>query len=118
MQGKFSLPRFFQLLLKCGLIWNTNIPTGIIRVLSLHAGATHEEEKWSVGGYVYSENDVKNQPLQQNLSEEQAQILVNAGDNPDLMTAPSAYIDSYSENKILYKKVIIGRGECIRILNE
>ncbi|MES2545034.1 MAG: hypothetical protein V4548_09135 [Bacteroidota bacterium] len=71
-------------------------------------GATHETETWSLGGYVYSENDVKNQPLQQNLSEEQAQILVNAGDNPDLMTAPSAYIDSYSENKILYKKVVIG----------
>jgi hypothetical protein len=30
------------------------------------------------GGYLYSENDVKNQPLQQNLSQEQAQILVNA----------------------------------------
>lgn len=70
-------------------------------------GATHEQEKWNIGAYVYSENDVKNQPLQQNLSTEQAQILVNAGDNPDLMTAPSAYIDSYSENKILYKKTIV-----------
>lgn len=67
-------------------------------------GANHEREKWSLGAYVYSENDVKNQPLQQNLSAEQVQILGNAGDNPDLMTAPSAYEDSYSDNKILYKK--------------
>lgn len=76
-----------------------------------YAGANHETEKWSIGGYLYSENDVKNQPLQQNLSPEQAQVLVNAGDNPDLMTAPSAYLDSYSENKILYKKSILNGVE-------
>ena len=44
--------------------------------------------------------------MQQNISAEQAQILVNAGDDNNLMVAPSAYIDEYSENKILYKKVI------------
>ena len=72
-----------------------------------YAGATHEQEKWSIGGYLYSENDVKNQPLQQTLSTEQVQTLVAAGDNPDLMVAPSAYIDTYAENKILYKKTFI-----------
>ncbi len=70
-------------------------------------GATHEQEKWSIGTYVYSENDIKNQPLQQNLSTEQAQILVNAGNDPNLMVSPSGYEDSYSENKILYKKTIV-----------
>ncbi|PWA05538.1 hypothetical protein [Flavobacterium psychrotolerans] len=80
-------------------------------------GATHEQEKWSIGAYVYSENDVKNQPLQQNLSTEQAQILVNAGDNTDLMTAPSAYADSYSENKILYKKTIVNGVETFEYSN-
>ena len=69
-----------------------------------YGGANYTTKNWSLGGYLYSENDVKNQPLQQNLSAEQAQILVNAGDNSNLMSAPSAYIDSYSENKILYKK--------------
>ena len=34
-----------------------------------YGGALHEQEKWSLGGFVYSETDVKNQPLQQNLSE-------------------------------------------------
>ncbi len=74
-------------------------------------GASHEREKWSIGTNVYSENDIKNQSLQQNLSAEQAQILVNAGDNINLMNAPSAYLDSYSENKILYKKTIINGVE-------
>jgi len=74
-------------------------------------GATHEQEKWNIGAYVYSENDVKNQPLQQELSAEQAQILVNAGDNPALMTASSAYVDTYAENKILYKKTILNGVE-------
>lgn len=72
-----------------------------------YAGANHETEKWSIGGYLYSENDVKNQPLQQSLSQEEAQVLANAGDDSDLMIAPSAYIDTYSENKILYKKVLV-----------
>lgn len=76
-----------------------------------YVGATHEQKTWSIGGYLYSENDVKNQPLQQNLSSEQALILKDAGDNPDLMTSPSAYADSYSENKILYKKEIIDGAE-------
>jgi hypothetical protein len=82
-----------------------------------YAGAMHEQEKWSLGGYLYSENDVKNQPLQQNLTSEQAQILVNAGDNPNLMTAPSAYSDSFSENKILYRKVFIDAVEVFEYSN-
>lgn len=83
-----------------------------------YGGATHETEKWSIGGYLYSENDVKNQPLQQNLSSEQVDILKNAGDDPTLMTAPSAYIDSYSENKILYEKVTIGTQEVFQYSND
>lgn len=82
-----------------------------------YAGVTHEQEKWSIGGYLYSENDVKNQPLQQNLSAEQVQALIAAGDNPDLMTAPSAYSDTYSENKILYKKILVGAVEVFEYSN-
>ena len=69
-----------------------------------YAGATHENKNWSFGGYLYAENDLKNQPLQQNLSSEQVQVLSQAGDNLNLMKAPSAFEDTYSENKILYKK--------------
>jgi hypothetical protein len=83
-----------------------------------YVGGTHENKNWSFGGYLYSENDLKNQPLQQNLSTEQAQILVDAGDNPDLMVAPSAYLDSYSDNKILYKKTLVNTVEVFEYSND
>lgn len=83
-----------------------------------YAGATHTTDKWSIGGFLYSENDVKNQPLQQNLSTEQVEILKNAGDDSAQMNAPSAYIDSYSENKILYKKIVIGSEEVFQYSND
>ena len=86
--------------------------------LLAYGGALHEREKWSLGAYVYSENDIKNQSLQQNLSEEQAQILVNAGDNQDLMTAPSAYLDNYSANKVLYEKKVIDGVEIFEYSND
>ena len=82
-----------------------------------YAGINHEASKWSLAGYLYTENDVKNQPLQQNLSQEQVEVLKNAGDNTSLMTAPSAYIDTYSENKILYKKTTIGAVEIFEYSN-
>ena len=72
-----------------------------------YAGATHESKTWSLGGFLYSESDIQNQPLQQNLTNDQVTILQNAGNNLDLMNAPSSYLDSYSANKILYKKVTI-----------
>lgn len=70
-----------------------------------YAGGSHESKKWSFSSYLYSESDLKNQPLQQSLSKEQALLLANAGDNSNLMVSPSAYPDSYSDNKILYKKI-------------
>lgn len=82
-----------------------------------YSGVMHENEKFKIGGFVYSENDIKNQPLQQNLSEEQVSILKDAGDDISLMTAPSAYLDSYSENKILYKKTLIGTTEVYEFSN-
>lgn len=85
--------------------------------LVTYAGATHETKKWNIGGFLYSENDVKNQPLQQNLSQEQITVLQNAGDDLTLMNASSAYLDSYSENKILYKKVFISGVEIFEYSN-
>ncbi|WP_284653764.1 hypothetical protein [Flavobacterium terrisoli] len=82
-----------------------------------YGGANHTSKNWSLGGYLYSENDVKNQPLQQTLSPEQVTILADAGDNVNLMNAPSAYLDTYSENKILYKKITVSIGEAFEYSN-
>ncbi len=76
-----------------------------------YGGGNYTSENLDLGVYVYSENDAKNQPLQQNLSEEQVSILQAAGDDMDLMTAPSAVPDTYSENKILYRKEIFNGQE-------
>jgi len=79
--------------------------------LVAYGGGHHQSEKLSFGVSLYSENDSKNQPLQQNLSEEQVQILANAGDDKSLMVAPSGVLEPYNENRILYKKEFINGVE-------
>ncbi len=72
---------------------------------------TYKTDKLSVSGYFYNENDLKNQPLEQGLSNEQKQILANAGNNINAMVTPSAFVDTFSEDKILYKKTLIDVNE-------
>ena len=71
----------------------------------------YDNDNFNIAGYFYSENDAKNQPLQQSLSTEQQQILANAGNNVDAMVSESAFLDTFNENKILYKKVIAGNED-------
>ncbi|MGJ8683065.1 MAG: hypothetical protein ACSHWW_00480 [Nonlabens sp.] len=71
----------------------------------------YESEKLSVESYIYTESDAKNQPLQQNLNEEQVAILAAAGDDEDLAIAPSAVPDTFSENKILYRRDVVAGVE-------
>ena len=80
-------------------------------------GGRFESDKLNIGVSVYSENDAKNQPLQQNLSEEQIQILSNAGDDRSLMVAPSEIQEALNENRILYKKELIGGVEAFVFSN-
>ncbi|MBN4084814.1 hypothetical protein JYT89_00565 [Flavobacteriaceae bacterium AH-315-B10] len=75
--------------------------------LIAYGGGNYEAEKLNIGVSVYSENDAKNQPLQQNLSPEQVQILANAGDDSSLMVAPSGVPEIFNENRILYRKELI-----------
>lgn len=77
---------------------------------------TYEEghfksDSFKISGYFYSESDAKNQPLQLSLTEEQKQILANAGNDQNLMVAQSAFVDEFSENKILYRKILVGTVE-------
>lgn len=78
---------------------------------TVFGGGNYNTEKLSLNVSVYSESDVKNQPLQQNLSTEQTQILSDAGDDPRLMVAASATAETYSENRILYRKELVGIEE-------
>lgn len=73
--------------------------------------AEYKSEKLQLSGYFYNENDVKNQPIQVNLTAQQKEILANAGNNPDLMVGESAYPDVYDANRILYKKILVGNEE-------
>jgi len=76
-----------------------------------YGGAGYESKKLELRATVYSENDAKNQPLQQNLNDEQRQILANAGDDQGKMVASSAIPDTFSENKILYRRELINGQE-------
>lgn len=82
-----------------------------------YGGGQFENEKLKIGVSVYSENDAKNQPLQQNLSEGQVQILAEAGDDKSLMTAPSEVQEALNENRILYKKEFIDGAEAFVFSN-
>ncbi|WP_426432207.1 hypothetical protein ACPX19_06445 [Winogradskyella sp. HB-48] len=84
---------------------------------TVFGGGTFETEKLQLSVSLYSESDAKNQPLQQNLSTEQTQILADAGDDKDLMVAPSATEESFSENRILYRKEILN-GEEIFVFSQ
>lgn len=68
-------------------------------------GIQHEREKMKFGFNWFLENDNKNAPLSLNLSKEDEQILANAGNDPNLMFAPSGTVSEYDPNKILYQLI-------------
>lgn len=83
-----------------------------------YAAVQQHSDKLKLGLSFYNENDLKNQPLQQNLNANQAEILSNAGDDNSQMTASSATPTEFSENRILYKKDIIEGEEVFVFSND
>lgn len=71
-------------------------------------GLRHKRDKFEIGASYYNESDSKNSPIDQDLSDEQKEILAEAGNDPDKMIAPSEVPAVYDENRILYVKNIVG----------
>ncbi len=68
-------------------------------------GVKFQSDKLKIGVQYYNETDAKNSPVDQNLTDEQKQILADAGNDKSKMIAPSATETAYSENRVLYRKI-------------
>lgn len=76
-----------------------------------YGGASHKARRFTLSGHVFSEGDNKNNPVNQNLNEEEIAILSTAGNDVTQMYAPTAQQVSFEEGKVLYKKILLGGVE-------
>ncbi len=81
-------------------------------------GVRFKSDKFNVSLKYYNETDSKNNPIDQNLSDQQKQILADAGDDTSKMVAPSASEAEYNENRVLYKKVLLNGREIYEYSND
>lgn len=81
-------------------------------------GVGFQTDKLKVGIKYFNETDVKNSPVDQNLSDDQKQILADAGNDKSKMIAPSAVEAIYSENRVLYRKAVIDGTEVFEYSND
>ena len=68
-----------------------------------HNGGQYTGEKFQIGAYYFRESDVKNDPLQLNLSDDQIALLAQAGNNSEQVLVTNALETEFDENKILYR---------------
>jgi hypothetical protein len=75
-----------------------------------YSGDEYKSKKVNVRLNYFSEQDIKNQPLQQDLSDEQKILLSQIGDTLSLAVVP--YVDSveFTNDKVLYKKITMTIG--------
>lgn len=70
----------------------------------LHFGNDFEKNKLQLHFNIYSEQDSKNQSLQQDLSPQQKQLLSSIGDTLSLALTPSVDSVAFSNSEVLYQK--------------
>lgn len=68
------------------------------------SSTSFRKEKWMAYLNVYSEQDSKNQPLQQELSDSAKLLFSSIGDSLHLAVFPSEDSVGYNDNRVLYKK--------------
>ncbi len=66
---------------------------------------------------IYVETDLKNQPLQQNLTESQIEFLTTSGDGSNGLFAPSEEPAEFDVNRVLYRKVTVNGIEVFEYSN-
>ncbi len=83
----------------------------------MHFSNDYEQGKLKTHVHVYSEQDNKNQPLQQDLSATQKDLLYRIGDTLSLAVSPSIDSAGFSRNEVLYKKVdsVIGTKKYLSV---
>jgi hypothetical protein len=71
----------------------------------IYTGNEYSTKKVNIRLNYYSEQDIKNQPVQQQLSDEQKLLLAQIGDSLSLAMVP--YVDSvaFTNDRVLYKKI-------------
>ena len=68
-----------------------------------HNSGQFKGEKLQIAAYYYRESDMKNDPLQLSLSDEQIELLAQAGNNPEQLLVTNAIETEFADNKILYQ---------------
>ena len=80
-------------------------------------GGSVQTESLDLKASIYMESDLKNQPLQQNLTESQKEFLTTSGDGTNGIFAPSEEPADYDINRILYRKIIVNGIEVFEYSN-
>jgi len=70
-----------------------------------NAGFEYQHNRWKWSTHYFLESDLKNQPLDQDLSENQKNLLHDIGDSLLLAISPSIDSIGFNGNEVLYKKV-------------
>ena len=70
-----------------------------------NAGFEYSTNKWKWKTDYYIESDLQNQPLDQELSEAQKQLLYGIGDSLHLAISPSADSVAFNGSEVLYKRI-------------
>lgn len=83
----------------------------------MHFSNDYEQGKLKTHLHVYSEQDNKNQPLQQQLNADQKDLLYRIGDTLSLAVTPSIDSVGFNRNEVLYKKVdsVIGTKKYLSV---